>query len=122
VTGGPGQEGKPRTRSWASPSEVDPGSGVDAQLTLMRDFSDGRISGGELVRSWMSARSRSLANRERVRERFNRILTDFFYVLEDDYEYDPDLREARDLTDSELMVKVREALEALEALDHPPKK
>jgi len=54
-------------------------------------------------------------NRERVRERFDRIITDVFYVL-DDYVIDPDLREQGDMDDEELTAKVRVALEKLDSL------
>jgi hypothetical protein len=88
---------------------------VDAQLALMRDLTAGRIEAPDFARSWLSARRRSMDNRERVRERFDRIITDVFYVL-DDYVIDPDLREQGDMDDEELTAKVRVALEKLDSL------
>src|SRR3712207_8897826 len=46
---------------------------------------------------------------ERVREEFDRVLTDIFYLL-DDYVIDPDLRDSGDITDEELVARVRAAL------------
>lgn len=106
----------PKKRSWASPSEVPSDSGVAMQLSLMQDLTAGKISAPEFARSWLSARRRSLNEGERTRERFDRILTDVFYLL-DDYVIDPDLRDSEDMTDNELITKVSEALDELQSLN-----
>jgi hypothetical protein len=103
-------------RSWASPSEVDPGSATAAQLSLMRDLVSGKIAGPDFARAWLSARRRVLDAGERVRERFDRVLTDVFYLL-DDYVIDPALRDSGDMTDEELVAKVFAALNDLDSLD-----
>lgn len=103
-------------RPWASPSEVAPGSATAAQLELMRDLVDGKIAGPGFARAWLSARRRILDVGERVRERFDRVLTDVFYLL-DNYVINPALRGSDDMTDEELIVKVRAALNDLDSLD-----
>lgn len=107
----------PKKRSWASPSEVPSDSGVATQLSLMQDLVTGKISGPDFARSWLSARRRSLDEGERTRERFDRILTDVFYLL-DDYVIDPSLRDEDDMTDEELGIKVRESLDELNSLNN----
>lgn len=87
------------------------------QLSLMQDLTAGKISAPEFARSWLSARRRSLNEGERTRERFDRILTDVFYLL-DDYVIDPSLRDQDDMTDEELSTKVRESLNELNSLNH----
>ena len=109
-------EGRHMSRSWASPSDVDPGSATAAQVELMRDLVSGRIAGPDFARAWLSARRRVLDAGERVRERFDRILTDVFYLL-DDYVIDPTLRDSGDMTDEELVARVRVALNDLDSLD-----
>ena len=104
------------SRSWASPSDVDPGSATAAQVELMRDLVSGKIAGPDFARAWLSARRRVLDGGERVRERFDRILTDVFYLL-DDYVIDPTLRDSGDMTDEELVARVRVALNDLDSLD-----
>jgi hypothetical protein len=75
----------------------------------------GRISAPDFAKAWLSARRRVLDRGERVRERFDRILTDTFYLL-DDYVIDPTLRRSGDMTDRELVAKVRTALDDLDSL------
>lgn len=104
------------SRSWVSPSEVDPGSAIAAQLELMRNLVSGKITGPDFARAWLSARRRALDAGERVRERFDRVLTDVFYLL-DDYVIDPGLRDPGDITDEDLVARVREALNDLDSLD-----
>jgi hypothetical protein len=106
------------SRSWASPSEVDPGSNTAVQLELMRDLVSGKIAGPHFARSWLAARRRVLDAGERVREKFDRVLTDVFYLL-DDYVIDPGLRDSSDMTDEELVARVRAALNDLDSLDVP---
>lgn len=105
-----------QVRTWASPAEVAPGSGVATQIALMRELASGKIAGPDFARSWLAARRRVLDAGERVREKFNRMLTEVFYLL-DDYVIDPALRDVDDMTDDELVVKVRAVLDELDALD-----
>jgi hypothetical protein len=86
------------------------------QLGLMRDLVGGKITGPEFARAWLTARRRALDEGERVGEKFDRALTDVFYML-DDYVIDPSLRGPSDMADEELVGKVRDALSDLEALD-----
>jgi Bacterial self-protective colicin-like immunity len=102
--------------SWASPSEVDPGSAIAVQLELMRDLVGGKIAGPDFARAWLSARRCVLNAGERLRERFDRVLADVFYVL-DDYVIDSALRDSNDMRDEELVAKVRTALNDLDSLD-----
>lgn len=77
---------------------------------------DGKISAPDFARSWLTARRHSLDEGERTGERFGRILTDVFYLL-DDYVIDPELRDPDDMTDDELAAKVCEALGKLQSLN-----
>jgi self-protective colicin-like immunity protein len=86
------------------------------QLELMHDLVSGEIGGPDFARAWLSARRRVLDAGERVRDRFDRILTDVFYLL-DDYVIDPALRDSGDITDEELVARVRLALNDLDSLD-----
>ena len=49
----------------------------------MRDLVGGKIAGPDFARAWLSARRRVLDAGERLRERFDRVLTDMFYLLDD---------------------------------------
>jgi hypothetical protein len=84
----------------------------------MRDLVGGKITGPDFARAWLSARRRVLDEGERVREKFDRVLTDVFYV-HDDYVIDPALRDASDMTEDDLVAKVQAALDALDSLDLP---
>jgi hypothetical protein len=110
------EEPQPRPRAWASPSEVEPGSGIATQLELMRDLVRGRISAPDFAKAWLAARRHVLNEGERVRENFERILTRVFYLL-DDYVIDPALRDSEDMTDQELVAQVRSTLDDLNSLD-----
>ena len=107
---------RPRRRVWAAPSEVEPGTGVATQLELMRKLVDGEVSGPDFSYAWLDARRKTLNKGERVREKFERILDDVFYLL-DEYVEDPALREPGDITDEQLTEGVRDALERLSALE-----
>ncbi|WP_322751132.1 MULTISPECIES: colicin immunity domain-containing protein [unclassified Frankia] len=100
---------QPRRRVWSSPSEVDPGTGIARQLELMHELIEAKMSGPEFAHAWLAARRHALDEKERVRERFDRILTDVFYLL-DDYVIDPSIRDSDDMTDEELVGRVRNAL------------
>lgn len=88
-------KGRRQVRTWASPAEVTSGSGVATQIELMRELADGKTAGPDFARSWLAARRRVLDGGERVREKFDRMLTEVFYLL-DDYVIDPTLRDAGD--------------------------
>lgn len=103
---------QPRRRAWGSPSEVEPGTGVERQVMLIKQLVAGGISAPEFAREWLAARRRVLDEGERVRERFERILTDIFYLL-DDYVIDPMLRGPEDMSDEALISRVEEAHRAL---------
>jgi hypothetical protein len=53
---------------------------------------------------------------ERVRENFERILYDVFCLL-NDYVIDPALRGPGDITDGQLVARVRDSLERLRGLE-----
>ncbi|MGC4867815.1 hypothetical protein ACLQ3B_20565 [Micromonospora sp. DT53] len=82
----------------------------------MRDLVGGKIAGPDFARAWLAARRRALDAGERLRERFDRVLTDVFYSL-DGYAIDPTLRDPDDVTDEELVTEVRMALDHLDSLD-----
>lgn len=116
-----GRNYKHKKRAWSNPSEVEPGTGVAEQLDLMRRRVHAQISAPDFARAWLAARRRILAEGERVREQFDRILTDVFYLL-DEYAIDPELRDAGDMTDEDLVQKIRSALRNLDTLEpsgHP---
>src|SRR4051812_45877777 len=98
---GPHEQGRRRSRAWSRPSDVESGTGVAEQLNLMRQLVTGQIVAPDFATAWLSARRRELNEGERVRERFDRILTDVFYLL-DDYVMDPQLRGPDDMTDEQL--------------------
>jgi len=81
----------------------------------MRQLGSARISAPDFAKAWLAARRRALDEGDRVREDFDRILTEVFYQL-DDYVIDPTLREVGDLTDEELARRVRDALDELDSL------
>src|ERR1700730_9497953 len=103
---------EPGRRSWASPSDVDPGSGTAEQIALMRSLIAGAITAPDFARSWLAARRRALLDGERLRENFDQALNEIFYALEE-YAIDPDLRDADDLSDEELIAIVRDTLSGL---------
>lgn len=106
----------PGRRAWAAPSEVEVGTGVAQQLALMKALVAGEISAPDFAKLWLAARRRSLDEGERVRDKFERILTNVFYLL-DDYAIDPSLRGPGDISDETLKNKVDSALDELSQLD-----
>jgi hypothetical protein len=116
VTSEPTEAGEHRQRAWSRPSDVESGTGIAEQLELMRQLVGARISAPDFANAWLAERRRVLARGERVRERFDRILTDVFYLL-DDYVIDPTLRDQEDMTDEELVRRVQGALRELDALE-----
>ncbi len=105
----------PRPRAWRRPSEVDADAATAEQVDLMRQVADARIPAPQFAKAWLAARRRALGEGDRLRDEFDRILTQVFYQL-DDYVIDPTLREAEDLTDEELIRRVRGALNELDSL------
>ncbi|GIF44484.1 self-protective colicin-like immunity protein [Actinoplanes xinjiangensis] len=108
--------GEHRIRTWRRPSEVTPGSAVARQLDLMRRLVDGHLTGPDFARAWLAARRDLLHGGERVREPFERALSEVFYLL-DDYPIDPALRSPGDTTDEQLHQGVRDALAKLADLE-----
>ncbi|GLY99910.1 colicin immunity domain-containing protein [Actinoplanes sp. NBRC 103695] len=106
-----------RRRAWSAPSEVEAGTGVARQLRAAEELLAGRVAAPDFAREWLAGRRQALAGGERVREKFERILYDVFYVLDDDYVIDPALRGPGDLTDQQLTDRVRDAVERLRALE-----
>ncbi|MEV5510018.1 colicin immunity domain-containing protein [Streptomyces orinoci] len=106
-----------RQRAWAKKSDVLPGSATAEQLALMEAFAYGDFNGSEFATAWLSARHRSLATKERLREPLGDILADVFYALEN-YSIDPSLQEPGDLTNEQLKSVVRNALAQLDSLEH----
>lgn len=110
------RKGWPGQRVWSRPSQVEPGTGVAEQLELVRRLASGRMSGADFAERWLAARRRALAEGERVREPFDRVLTSVFYLL-DDYVIDATLRDSGDMTDDELVQRVQLALRQLDSLE-----
>lgn len=102
-----------RWTAWSSPAQVPPNSGVGEQLELMNAVVAGQTPPVIFAQRWLSARRRSLAQGERLRGKFDEVLNSVFYML-DDYVIDPSLREPGDMSDDDLVVRVRGALEDLE--------
>lgn len=110
------EEFGPSMKAWKSPAEVDPGTGVAAQIDLTRSLARGEITASLFASGWLAARRWALNEGERTREPFDRILNEVFYALED-YSIDPELRAPEDLTDDQLADRVRGALGKLDDLD-----
>jgi hypothetical protein len=102
----------PLHREWATEQDVEPGSGVADQLALMRSLVAGEISAQSFAPAWLTGWRRERNGGERTRGALNDALHDIFVVLED-YAADPSLREPDDMTDEELVAKVRKALDSL---------
>jgi hypothetical protein len=107
-----------RSRAWSAPSVVPRDSGTGQQIAQMEKLVAGEVSGPEFARAWLAARRQALDNAERVREPFERILYEVFYLL-DDYVIDPDLRGPHDISDKSLTQRVVAALNRLNALEAP---
>jgi hypothetical protein len=105
-----------RIRTWRRPSEVTPGSAVARQLDLMERLVAGRLPGPDFARAWLAARRDMMHGDERVREPFERILIEVFYLL-DEYAIDPALHSPGDTTDEQLHQGVRDALAKLADLE-----
>lgn len=102
-------------RAAERPSEVEVGTGVAEQVELMRQLVSGQVPCPIFAKRWLAARDRGITGGERVHAQFDRVLTDLFYVL-DDYVIDPSLRQDGDMTDVELIERVRDTLAKLDAL------
>ena len=104
-----------RPRAWARPSEVEAGAATAEQVNLMRKLAGGTISASDFATAWLTARRRALDDGDRLRNDFDRILTEVFYLL-DEYVIDPTLRDSDDMTDEELTRRVQRALRELDTL------
>ncbi|MET8863841.1 colicin immunity domain-containing protein [Nonomuraea sp. NPDC004580] len=109
-------EHPPRWQSWRSPREVHPESNTAQQLHLMESFVERALSAPQFVLSWLSARSQALDDGERLHGRFETLMNEVFYVL-DDYPSDPALREDGDISEEELREHVDETLRRSRSLD-----
>jgi hypothetical protein len=78
----------------------------------MRALARGDLPAASFAPAWLAARRRALDEGERVRDGLERALLDVFYALED-YPADPDLREPGDLSEEELISRVRASLAGL---------
>jgi hypothetical protein len=103
----------PLHREWATVQDVEPGSAVFEQVALMAAVAAGEISAQSFAPRWLDAWRRERDTGERTRGVLSEVLREFFFVLED-YAADPSLREPGDMTDEELVAKVRDALALLE--------
>ncbi|MFN8074585.1 MAG: colicin immunity domain-containing protein [Kineosporiaceae bacterium] len=96
----------PAQRSFRSATEVPPGSATADQLALMRGLVDGTVTGADFARGWLAARRRALDAGERTRDALGEALDAVFWLLEDEYTIDPELREPADLDDPALAARV----------------
>ncbi|WP_431874674.1 colicin immunity domain-containing protein [Amycolatopsis sacchari] len=110
------REYPPRLRSWGSPGEATPGSGVAEQVELMNRLDRDELTGKDFMDRWLAARRRSQEAGERLRRPLAEALDQVFYALED-YEPDPGLRDPDELSDEDLLDQVRAALTRLRELD-----
>ena len=78
----------------------------------MEEFAAGGEDGPTFARGWLAGRRRALADGERLRATFERVLDEVFYSL-DEYAIDPALRDESDVSDEALLTCVREALARL---------
>ncbi|WP_309135410.1 hypothetical protein [Cellulomonas sp.] len=83
----------------------------------MRELVGGVISGQEFERSWFEARAIALARAERVRRSFQRILDEVFYLLEEEYDFNPLTGRPDGISDEELLERIRLVLESLSQLE-----
>ncbi|KQR10452.1 hypothetical protein [Cellulomonas sp. Leaf334] len=95
-------------------------TGVGRQIAALRSFVAGSITGAELESVWFAGRRLAMAQGERVRQPFERMLDDVFFILEDEYCGDPALRGPEDLSDGAMQVRLESELDRLAALDGPP--
>ncbi|UNO41072.1 colicin immunity domain-containing protein [Streptomyces sp. MST-110588] len=102
----------PRKGAWSKPDDVATESGTAEQLNLMRSLADGRISPTHFAADWTAARRRAMKEGDRVRSPLSVALNEVFCALED-YSIDPAYKEPEDLTDEELVARVREVLDGL---------
>ena len=87
------------------------------QIVCMRDFVAGKLSGPEFVTEWLSCRESRIVSGERVGRELEHILTQLFMDIDDRYAIDPSLRDASDMTEEELLERVRKTLDELEGLE-----
>jgi hypothetical protein len=94
-------------RAWSRPSDVDRGSAAARQLALIDKSTKGTCTASEFAHGWWEARRASQSNGERIQAPLGDLFDRVFMLLED-YEVSPDLREPGDLSDAELAAAVRE--------------
>ncbi|WP_189058455.1 colicin immunity domain-containing protein [Longimycelium tulufanense] len=103
----------PTRRSWKTAQEVEPGSAVADQLTLMTALVTGEISPKSFEMDWYDAWRRERDSGERTHGVLYEALKEMFFFLED-YTADASLREPGDPTDDDLLRAVREVLTLLD--------
>lgn len=106
---------EPRPRAWARPAAVDPESHIARQLELINTLIARSITGPDFARAYLAERRESLNAGERLREAFDRALNEVFYAIED-YVIDPEMRDAGDMTDDDLISRVTAAHTLLQQL------
>ncbi|MGW0206555.1 hypothetical protein ACWDZ8_12300 [Streptomyces sp. NPDC003233] len=96
-----------RQRAWSHPSDVTPGSSAARQLNLLDQLADGTCTAPEFAHAWWEARRASQMNGERIQGPLADLFDHIFMLLED-YEVEPELREPGDLSAAELSAAVRD--------------
>ncbi|WP_079064231.1 colicin immunity domain-containing protein [Streptomyces sp. NRRL F-4489] len=105
----------PRKGAWKRSEDVAEGSGTAEQLNLMRAFVAGSLSAREFATGWLDARRRAMNEGDRVISPLAVALDEVFSALED-YSIDPVLRDPDDLTDEELVERVREITNRMDSV------
>ncbi|MER6025622.1 hypothetical protein [Streptomyces sp. NPDC001851] len=95
-----------RQRAWSRPSDVAPGSSAARQLELLDQLVEGTCTASDFAHGWWKARRASQMDGERIQGPLADLFDRVFMLLED-YEVEPDLREPGDLSAAELSAAVR---------------
>ncbi|MEU0399244.1 colicin immunity domain-containing protein [Streptomyces sp. NPDC006197] len=96
----------PVHRVWFRAADVVPGTASAQLLSLLDDFTTGTCTAADFADGWREARRAARANGERTGGALAELFDRVFLTLED-YTPDPGLREAGDLTDTELREAIR---------------
>ncbi|MEV5593298.1 colicin immunity domain-containing protein [Streptomyces sp. NPDC052496] len=73
----------------------------------MQSLLNGRLAVSRFAEEWLAARRRALSEGDRLRSPLDAALDEVFYTLED-YSIDPAFKEPEDLTEAEVVERVRE--------------
>ncbi len=101
----------PVLHSVGTAAGVPPGTALAEQWGLMERLIEGAIGPDDFAEQWLAARRREQAKGERAHGSLRRALDEVFYALED-CTPDPALRDPDDLSDEDLVARVRAALRA----------